>query len=92
MDLDVTHDNDTRTGHGSRVGGKSGGIYNNDYMAVIENALLLGCDNVNMSFGRCGFFRVMALKKPHKGKHPYGAWVMDLRAGESHRNKASPAL
>ncbi|MBE6945397.1 MAG: hypothetical protein E7459_04840 [Ruminococcaceae bacterium] len=91
LDLDVTHDNDQQTEHGShvggiatansyipdgqgaykpaldsvyvvgqapdaqlitmKVGGKSGGIYDTDYMAAIEDALLLGCDAVNMSFG-----------------------------------------
>ncbi len=91
VDLDVTHDNDTQSEHGShvggiatantyipdghgsyktaidsvyvvgqapdaqlitmKVGGKSGGIYDTDYMAAIEDALILGCDAVNMSFG-----------------------------------------
>lgn len=90
-DLDVSHDHDTQSGHGShvagiaaanyyipgengtykvaadtvyavgqasdaqilsmKVAGKNGGIYDSDYMAALEDALLLGCDVVNMSFG-----------------------------------------
>ncbi len=34
-----------------KVAGKNGGIYDSDYMAALEDALLLGCDVVNMSFG-----------------------------------------
>ncbi len=34
-----------------KVAGKGGGIFDSDYMAALEDALLLGCDVVNMSFG-----------------------------------------
>lgn len=89
--LDVTHDNDSQSSHGSHVGGiaaanayvpngdgtfskalekvllqgvapdaqifamkifgKSGGAYEADYMAAIEDAILLGADAVNLSIG-----------------------------------------
>lgn len=89
--LDVTHDNDTQTEHGSHVAGiaaanayipggdgtyvkaldevlmqgvapdaqiitmkvfgKNGGAYDSDYMVAIEDAVLLGCDAVNLSLG-----------------------------------------
>ena len=90
-DLDLTHDHDTASGHGSHVAGiatanryvnngdgtfsatnestfvngaapdaqlltmkvfgKNGGAYDSDYMAAIEDAILLGCDAVNLSLG-----------------------------------------
>lgn len=34
-----------------KVFGKSGGAYDSDYMAAIEDAILLGCDAVNLSLG-----------------------------------------
>ena len=34
-----------------RVFGKGGGAYDSDYMAAIEDAVLLGCDAVNLSLG-----------------------------------------
>lgn len=90
MDLDVTHDNDTASEHGSHVAGiaaanryirkgnsyvsaadavatlgnapdaqiitmkvfgKMGGAYDSDYMAAIEDAIILGCEVVNLSLG-----------------------------------------
>ena len=89
-DLDVTHDNDGASEHGSHVAGisvanrlvksgddyvsavdtvgvvgnapdaqiivmkvfgKAGGAYDSDYMAAIEDAIILGCDSVNLSLG-----------------------------------------
>lgn len=89
-DLDVTHDNDSASEHGSHVAGiavanryvkkdgewvsavdsvgvvgnapdaqiitmkvfgKGGGAYDSDYMAAIEDAIVLGCDSVNLSLG-----------------------------------------
>ena len=89
--LDVTHDNDTQTEHGSHVAGiaaanayipngdgtyakaldrvlvqgvapdaqiitmkvfgQKGGAFDSDYMVAIEDAVLLGCDAVNLSLG-----------------------------------------
>ncbi len=88
--LDVTHDNDDASEHGSHVAGiavanrlvekdgayvsaadavgmvgnapdaqiivmkvfgQNGGAYDSDYMAALEDAILLGCDSVNMSLG-----------------------------------------
>ena len=34
-----------------KVFGKKGGAYDSDYMAAIEDAILLGCDSVNLSLG-----------------------------------------
>ncbi|MCI6729022.1 MAG: S8 family serine peptidase [Clostridiales bacterium] len=34
-----------------KVFGKTGGAYDSDYMAAIEDAILLGCDTVNLSLG-----------------------------------------
>ncbi len=34
-----------------KVFGKGGGAYDSDYMAAIEDALVLGCDSVNLSLG-----------------------------------------
>lgn len=34
-----------------KVFGKGGGAYDSDYMAAIEDAILLGCDSVNLSLG-----------------------------------------
>ena len=34
-----------------KVFGKSGGAYDSDYMAALEDAILLGCDTVNLSLG-----------------------------------------
>ena len=34
-----------------KVFGKNGGAYDADYMAAIEDAILLGCDSVNLSLG-----------------------------------------
>lgn len=34
-----------------KVFGKSGGAYDSDYMAAIEDAIILGCDSVNLSLG-----------------------------------------
>ncbi len=34
-----------------KVFGKSGGAYDSDYMAAIEDAIVLGCDSVNLSLG-----------------------------------------
>ena len=34
-----------------KVAGKGGGIFDSDYMAALEDAIVLGCDVVNMSFG-----------------------------------------
>ena len=34
-----------------KVFGKNGGAYDSDYMAAIEDAILLGCDTVNLSLG-----------------------------------------
>ena len=34
-----------------KVAGKTGGIYDSDYMAALEDAIILGCDAVNMSIG-----------------------------------------
>ena len=34
-----------------KVFGKSGGAYDSDYMAAIEDAIVLGCDAVNLSLG-----------------------------------------
>ena len=90
LDLDITHDNDSATEHGSHVAGiaaanrfirqgtdyvsaadavgtqgnapdaqiltmkvfgKLGGAYDSDYMAAIEDAIVLGCDAVNLSLG-----------------------------------------
>ncbi|MDY4219826.1 MAG: S8 family serine peptidase [Candidatus Faecousia sp.] len=90
-DLDITHDHDTQTEHGSHVAGiaaanayvpdgnggyanaldtvktqgvapdaqiitmkvfgKTGGAYDSDYMVAIEDAIVLGCDAVNLSLG-----------------------------------------
>lgn len=92
-DLDVTHDNDSASDHGTHVSGiatantyvwgkdsdgdlravrqengvvgvapdaqllamkvfgKGGGAYDSDYMAALEDAILLGCDTVNLSLG-----------------------------------------
>lgn len=89
-DLDVTHENDSMTEHGSHVGGiaaanrfipkdgeyvsaaqavgvvgnapdaqilvmkvfgNNGGAYDSDYMVAIEDAMMLGCDSVNLSLG-----------------------------------------
>ncbi len=89
-DLDVTHDNDSASEHGSHVAGiaaanryikkdgafvsaadavgtlgnapdaqiitmkvfgKNGGAYPSDYMAAIEDAIILDCDSVNLSLG-----------------------------------------
>ena len=89
--LDITHDHDTATEHGSHVAGiaaankyiptadggfakaldavkvqgvapdaqiitmkvfgKSGGAYDSDYMAAIEDAIVLGADSINLSLG-----------------------------------------
>lgn len=89
--LDITHDNDSQTEHGSHVAGiaaanayipqadgsfasaletvnvqgvapdaqiitmkvfgRAGGAYDSDYMAAIEDAIVLGCDAVNLSLG-----------------------------------------
>ena len=89
--LDITHDNDKSTEHGShvegiaaanafvpdgegsyvsaldavkvrgvapdaqiitmKVFGQGGGAYDSDYMAAIEDAIVLGCDAVNLSLG-----------------------------------------
>lgn len=90
VDLDVTHDNDSASEHGSHVAGiaaanryikkenafvsaadavgtlgnapdsqiitmkvfgKNGGAYVGDYMAAIEDAIVLDCDTVNLSLG-----------------------------------------
>ena len=92
LDLDVTHDNDSASEHGSHVAGhcrtrqpvhqrgirlclrcrrswhcgqctrrpsiltmkvfgKMGGAYDSDYMAAIQDAIILGCDAVNLSLG-----------------------------------------
>ena len=34
-----------------KVFGRSGGAYDSDYMAAIEDAIVLGCDSVNLSLG-----------------------------------------
>ena len=34
-----------------KVFGQNGGAYDSDYMAAIEDAILLGCDSVNLSLG-----------------------------------------
>ena len=34
-----------------KVFGKGGGAYDSDYMAAIEDAIILGCDSVNLSLG-----------------------------------------
>ena len=34
-----------------KVFGKGGGAYDSDYMAAIEDAIILGCDAVNLSLG-----------------------------------------
>ena len=34
-----------------KVFGKSGGAFDSDYMAAIEDAILLGCDSINLSLG-----------------------------------------
>ena len=34
-----------------KVFGKAGGAYVSDYMAAIEDAIVLGCDSVNLSLG-----------------------------------------
>ena len=34
-----------------KVFGKSGGAYDSDYMAAIEDAIVLGCDSINLSLG-----------------------------------------
>ncbi len=34
-----------------KVFGKNGGAYDSDYMAAIEDAIILGCDSVNLSLG-----------------------------------------
>ena len=34
-----------------KVFGKTGGAYDSDYMAAIEDAIVLGCDAVNLSLG-----------------------------------------
>lgn len=88
--IDITHDNDSQTEHGSHVAGiaaansyiyaggkyelaldavstqgvapdaqlivmkvfgKNGGAYDSDYMAAIEDAIVLGADSVNLSLG-----------------------------------------
>lgn len=45
-----------------KVFGKRGGAYDSDYMAAIEDAIILGCDAVNLSLGtsNAGFSRSMA--------------------------------
>lgn len=35
----------------TKVFGKNGGAYDADYMAAIEDAILLGCDSINLSLG-----------------------------------------
>ena len=88
-DLDITHDNDSSSDHGTHVSGiatanryvkqadgtyayadngvvgiapdaqlltmkvfgKNGGAYPDDYIAAIEDAIILGCDSVNLSLG-----------------------------------------
>lgn len=90
-DLDLTHDNDSMSEHGSHVAGiaaanayipngdgtfslaldkvlvqgvapdaqiitqkvfgKNGGAYSSDYMAAMEDAIVLGCDAINLSLG-----------------------------------------
>ena len=90
LDLDITHQNDSKGEHGSHVAGiaaanrfvkvggefknsletvytqgeapdaqvlvmkvfgKGGGAYDSDYMAAIEDAIVLGADSVNLSLG-----------------------------------------
>lgn len=34
-----------------KVFGKGGGAYDSDYMAAIEDAMILGCDSANLSLG-----------------------------------------
>ena len=34
-----------------KVFGKNGGAYDSDYMAAIEDAIVLGCDSINLSLG-----------------------------------------
>lgn len=34
-----------------KVFGNAGGAYDSDYMAAIEDAVVLGCDSVNLSLG-----------------------------------------
>lgn len=45
-----------------KVFGKNGGAYESDYMAAIEDAIILGCDSVNLSLGSstAGFSRCVA--------------------------------
>lgn len=88
-DLDITHDNDSQSDHGTHVAGiatanrylenadgtftvaengvvgiapdaqvlvmkvfgKNGGAYADDYIAAIEDAIVLDCDSVNLSLG-----------------------------------------
>lgn len=34
-----------------KVFGQNGGAYDSDYIAAVEDAILLGCDSVNLSLG-----------------------------------------
>lgn len=67
-----------------KVFGVTGGAYDSDYMAAIEDAIVLGCDSVNLSLGSPypGFSRVSAYEELLDNVTESGTMVV-ISAGNS---------
>lgn len=68
-----------------KVFGKTGGAYDSDYMAAIEDAIVLNCDSINLSLGSAdpGFTRTASLYESiFAGLTEKGA-VISISAGNS---------
>lgn len=67
-----------------KVFGQNGGAYDSDYMAAIEDAILLGCDSINLSLGSsyAGFASNTLYQSLLDSLTEYGA-VITMSAGNS---------
>ena len=67
-----------------KVFGQNGGAYDSDYMAAIEDAILLGCDSINLSLGSsyAGFACNTLYQSLLDSLTEYGA-VITMSAGNS---------
>ena len=125
-DLDITHDNDSMSEHGSHVAGiaaanayipnedgtfdfaldsvfvqgvapdaqiitmkvfgKNGGAYSSDYMAAIEDAIVLGCDAINLSLGSTqpGFAAIDSLYESKVQSLMESGAVISVSAGNAY--------
>ena len=67
-----------------KVFGYGGGAYDSDYMAAIEDAIVLGCDSINLSLGSSdpGFTRATDIQKRFDALSDKGA-IISISAGNS---------